>query len=183
MELHSSDSKREGMKSISQAVQGVLKKHKECTYQFICSELDITGNETANRRIYDILNVMRAVNLVGKKKKIYYLIDNSDDIKKKREEKRKLEDIKESFQYITARNDILSDVNSERLYPPFMIISSDKKSEIYCDTNEERSFFDFKSTRPLEVIDDLGVLREIREQSKEDSKEHSKNLFFDKFTF
>lgn len=182
-ELLTSEAKKEGMKFIAQSVFAILKENKECTYQFICSSISTQNSETANRRIYDVLNVMRAVNVVGKKSKVYYLIDNTDDIKRKSNEKKKLVDMKETFQYITTRNELLSNTHSERLYLPFMIISTDKKSEIHCDTNEERSFFNFKSNRPLRVIEDLGVLREIREQSKEDAKKHSKTLLFDTFIF
>lgn len=181
--MHPTLPKKEGMKSISSSVFSVLKDHKECTYQFICNILGVNNNETANRRIYDILNVLRAVNMVGKRKKIYYLIDNTDDIRRKRDEKKKLELIKESFQYITTRNNLMSDTQCERLYPPFMLVSTDKKSEIHCDTNEERSYFNFKSNKPLYVLDDLGVLREIKKQSEEDSKGIENNLFFDKFIF
>ncbi|KAM0680085.1 Transcription factor dpl-1 [Glugoides intestinalis] len=180
-ELLTSETKKEGMKFITQSVYSILKENKECTYQFICSSLSTQNSETANRRIYDVLNVMRAVNLAGKKNKVYFLIDKTDDIKKKKSEKKKLIDMKETFQYITTRNELLSNTDSERLYLPFMIISTDKKSEIHCDTNEERSFFNFKSNKPLRVIEDLGVLREIREQSKEDARKHSKTLSFDTF--
>jgi len=182
-ELLTSEAKKEGMKFITQSVFSILKEHKECTYQFLCTSISTQNIETTNRRIYDVLNVMRAVNVIGKRNKVYFLADDTDDIAKKINEKKKLLDMKETFQYITTRNELLSNIHSERLYLPFMIISTDKKSEIHCDTNEERSFFNFKSNRPLRVIEDLGVLREIREQSKEDAVRHSKTLSFDAFMF
>jgi hypothetical protein len=180
-EILNSESKKEGMKFITQAVYSILKEKKDCTYQFICSSVSTSNSETANRRIYDVLNVMRAVNVVGKKNKIFFLIDNSDDIKNKLNEMKKLADMKETFQYITTRNDLLGNSVSERLYLPFMIISTDKKSEIHCDTNEERSFFNFKSNKPLVVLEDLKILREIRDQSKEEAKKYSKILSLDNF--
>lgn len=182
-ELFTSETKKEGMKYITQAVFSTLKENKECTYHFICNAISAQNTETANRRIYDILNVMRAVNLIGKKNKSYYIVDTSDDIKKKKSERNKLYDMKEVFKFITTRNELLSNSHSEKLYLPFMIISADKKSEIHCDTNEERSFFNFKSNKPLCILEDLGILKEIREQSKEEAKEHSKNLAFDSFIF
>lgn len=182
-ELLTSEAKKEGMKFITQSVYSILKEAKECTYQFICSSISTHNSDTANRRIYDVLNVMRAINIVGRKGKLYFLIDNTDDIKRKINEKKKLTDMKETFQYITTRNELLSNTHSERLYLPFMIISTEKRSEIHCDTNEERSFFNFNSNKPLRVIEDLGVLREIREQSKEDAKKQSKTLSFDSFMF
>lgn len=181
--LTSESNKKEGIKSITQSVYAIIKENKECTYQYICSSISAANCETANRRIYDVLNVMRAVNIIGKRKKIYHFIDNVDDIKRKVADKKKLQEMKESFQYITTRNALLYNENEEKLYPPFMIISTDKKSEIHCDTNEERSFFNFKSSKPLKIIDDIGVLKEIRDQSREESKAHSDTLIFDSFMF
>lgn len=178
-----SDTRREGMKYIAQAVYTIIRENKECTYSFICQSVATHNSETANRRIYDVLNVMRAVNIVGKRGKVFFLVDNTDDIKKKKNERNKLNDMKETFKFITTRNELLGNTHSEKLYLPFMVISADKKSEIHCDTNEERSFFNFKSNKPLKVIEDLGVLKEIREQSREEAKMHSKNLSFDSFIF
>lgn len=182
-DMMTSDHKKEGLKQIAQTVYSILRENQECTYQYICQSISASNSETVHRRIYDVLNVMRAVNLIGKRDKVYYIIDTVDDVKKKRNEAKKLSEMKETFKYITTRNQLLSNTHSEKLYLPFMIISTDKKSEIQCDTNEERSFFIFKSNRPLKVIEDLGILKDILEQSKEDAKQQSKNLMFDTFMF
>lgn len=182
-EFLTSENKKGGMKYLTQAVHALLKKHRECTYQFICKSISTHNSETASRRIYDILNVMRAVKLVGKRNKIYYLVDDSGDLKRLKSEKNRLIEMKETFEFITARNALMADGQSEKLYLPFMIISADKESEIHCDTNEERSFFNFESNRPLKVVEDLGILKEIREQSREQSKENSCNMVFDPFMF
>ncbi|KAI5149910.1 transcription factor Dp-1 [Enteropsectra breve] len=180
-EMPASEGKREGMKHITQEVYSVIKKYKECTYQIICTEVTAHNSETANRRIYDILNVMRAVNIIGKREKYYYLIDNSDDLRRKKNEKKRLIEMRDVFKFITTRNKLLYNENSEKLYLPFMVISTDKKSEINCDTNEERSFFLFKSNKPLKVNEDLSILKSIRDQSNENSKMLGHNLAFDNF--
>lgn len=182
-DLLSSDIKREGMKYITQMVYSILRDSKECTYQEICRKIAAQNSETANRRVYDVLNVMRAVNIVGKKNKTYFLVDGTDDIRAKRNEKKKLVDMKETFIFITSRNELLANIHSEKLYLPFMVISADKKSEIHCDTNEERSFFNFKSNKPLKVMEDLDVLKEIREQAKRESKGYPGSITFDSFLF
>lgn len=178
-----SEAKKEGLKYIAQAVYAVVRESRECTYQFICQNVVVPNSETAHRRIYDVLNVMRAVHVVGKRGKTYFLIDNTDDIRKKRNERNKLHDMKETFLYITTRNALMTGIDSERLYLPFMVISTEKKSEIHCDTNEERSFFNFRSNKPLKVVEDLKILKEIREQSKAEAKEQSANLSLDSFIF
>ena len=171
------------MKHIAQAVHAILRENRECTYQFICQSISAQNNETATRRIYDVLNVMRAVNLVGKKGKLYFLLNNSDNLKRKKAEIKKLEEMVDTFKFITTRNELMAPSASEKLYLPFMIISTEKKSEIHCDTNEERTFFNFRSNRPLKVLEDLDVLKEIRNQSREDAKKYSQSLSFDAFTF
>ncbi|KAI4291389.1 hypothetical protein PAPHI01_0663 [Pancytospora philotis] len=175
--------KKEGLKYITQTVNAIMKEHKECTYQFICQNVVTSNTETANRRIYDVLNVMRAVKLIGKRKKLYYLTDNSDSIKRKRLERNRLLEMRDSFLYITTRNELMGNSGCERLYLPFMIIAAEKKSEITCDTNDEHSFFHFKSNKPMRVYDDLEILKRIREKGKAGSKEKTTSLPFDSFIF
>jgi len=178
-----SESKKEGIKDITHAVYDLLKVHHECSYQFICQKISVQNNVTATRRVYDILNVMRAVNLIVKRGKSYSIVDCRDGIAKKKEELARLEEMKESFLFITTRNKLLSSSTSEKLFLPFMVISGDKKSEIYCNTNEERSFFNFKSNKPLTITEDLDILKEIQAQTKKMAKTQTINLEFDTFMF
>lgn len=181
----SESSRKEGLKYISQAVYAIIKEHKECTYQFICQRITAHNTETANRRIYDVLNVMRAVKVIGKRGKTYYLIDNSDDIRRKRAERNKLRDMKETFLYITARNELMGNAEreEEKLYLPFIVVSTDDKADLHCDTNDEHTYFNFKSNRPLKVYEDLAILKEIREQANVEAKEQSASLSLDSFIF
>ncbi|KAI5169860.1 hypothetical protein PAEPH01_1051 [Pancytospora epiphaga] len=183
--LTSESSKKEGLKYIAQTVYAILREQKECTYQFICQNVTVQNTETANRRIYDVLNVMRAVKVIGKKGKIYYLINNNDDIRRKRAERNKLKDMKETFLYIIARNELMgnSEREEEKLYLPFIVVSTDDKADLHCDTNDNHTYFNFKSNRPLKVYEDLAILKEIREQSNAEAKEQSATLSLDSFIF
>lgn len=160
-EMNSSENKKEGLKYITQAVFQLLKENKACTYAFICKNIIFPNVETLNRRIYDVLNVMKAVRLVDKRGKRYFLVSSQDDINKKRDEIRKLMEMKKVFEFIVARNAGAKDIHMERLYLPFMVISTSRKADIHCETNEERTFFTFRSDRPLKVNEDLDILREI----------------------
>ncbi|KAM0671656.1 putative E2F transcription factor [Ordospora colligata] len=162
-EMDGSENRREGLKYITQAVFQLLKENKACTYQFICKNIVFPNTETLNRRIYDVLNVMKAVGLIDKKGKKYFLVGTEDDTTKKLEEIKKLKEMKKVFKFIVDRNSSSEDTHLERLYLPFMVISTSKKAEIHCETNEERSFFVFKSSKPLKVNEDLDVLSEIYE--------------------
>lgn len=160
-DMSQSENKREGLKQITQAVHQILKENKSCTYSFICKNISFQNVETLNRRIYDVLNVMKAVKLINKRGKKYFLINNQDDIARKKDEINKLKEMKEVFQFIVDRNSRACDVNNERLYLPFMVSSTAKTSEIHCETNEERSFFIFRSSKPLKINEDLDILKEI----------------------
>ena len=53
------------------------------------------------------------------------------------EEREKLTLMKNTFKYITTKNKQSSHIGSEeKLYLPFMLVFTDKNSEIHCDTNE-----------------------------------------------
>lgn len=164
-EIEGSESKREGLKYITQAVFQLLKDNRACTYSFICKNIVFPNTETLNRRIYDVLNVMKAVGLVDKRGKRYFLVDDKDDANKRREEVKKLMEMKKVFNFVVNRNSSTEDTHLERLYLPFMVISTNKKADIHCETNEERSFFAFKSNKPLTVNEDLDILREIYEKT------------------
>lgn len=160
-EIASSENKKEGLKYIAQAVFQLLKENKTCTYSFICKNIVFSNVETLHRRIYDVLNVMKAVGLIDKRGKKYFVVNTQDDINRKKEEVKKLTEMKRVFEFIVNRNSDAKDVHFDRLYLPFMVVSTSRKADIHCETNEERTFFTFKSNKPLKVNEDLDILREI----------------------
>lgn len=163
-DILNSENKREGMKYITRAVYDIIKEKKECTYNQIVKEIDTKNSETKIRRIYDVLNVLRAVNLIDKRGKTYIFIEEKNDITKKIEEREKLTLMKNTFKYITTKNKQSSHIGSEeKLYLPFMLVFTDKNSEIHCDTNEERDYFSFKSNKPLVIMEDLHCLKILQE--------------------
>ncbi|ADM11625.1 putative E2F/DP transcription factor [Encephalitozoon intestinalis ATCC 50506] len=164
-EADGSENKREGLKYITQAVFQLLRENRACTYSFICKNIAFPNAETLNRRIYDVLNVMKAVGLVSKKGKRYFIVDHENDANRRREEAKKLMEMKKVFKFIVNRNSSREDTHLERLYLPFMVVSTNKKADIHCETNEERNFFVFKSSKPLKVNEDLDILREIYEKA------------------
>ncbi|KAG5860013.1 putative E2F transcription factor [Encephalitozoon hellem] len=169
-EIDGSESKREGLRYITQAVFQLLRENRACTYSFICKNIVFPNTETLNRRIYDVLNVMKAVGLVSKRGKRYFLVDDACDADRRKEEAKKLMEMKKVFKFIVNRNSTTEDTHLERLYLPFMVVSTSKKADIHCETNEERNFFVFKSTKPLKVNEDLDVLREIYEKAHSKEK-------------
>lgn len=179
-----SENKKEGLKFIASSVYKLIKQENGCTYSFICENISLPNRRTLHRRIYDVLNVMKAVNLIDKKDKKYYLVNSQETINRKKEELAKLQDMKTVFQYLVEKNkkNYENNKNSDKLFLPFMIIKTDPKAVINCDTNEERTFFTFKSSEEIELAEDLDVLKELylndnKIHIKKNNKFDPENLF------
>ena len=69
--------------------------------------------------------------------------------------------MKKVLNFIINRNIYNFNIENEKLYLPFMVVSTDKNSKVFCETNDERTFFKFKSDFELNAYDDLAVLREL----------------------
>ncbi|OQS55061.1 Dp [Ecytonucleospora hepatopenaei] len=164
----SSSTSNTGLKYITNRVFEILKEKGPITYTEIQSQLHTKTAETKTRRIYDVLNVLRAVNIIGKRGKEYYVLDSKDDIIKKIEERDKLRKMIDSFDFLTSKNKTsLPSPEQEKLYLPFMVISVDSDSKVHCDTNEENDFYTFQSEKPLTIIEDLEVLTYLQESENE----------------
>ncbi|WUR03379.1 transcription factor DP1 (TFDP1) [Vairimorpha necatrix] len=179
-DIHS-ENKKDGMKYITNEVYNIIKSNDGVTYTHICENIQLPNKKTLHRRIYDVLNVMKAVQIVDKKNKKFYLTNNQDSINKKKEDLSKLQDMKNIFEYLVNKN--RKDDGSDKLYLPFMIIKTKQDSNVHCDTNEERSFFTFKSSHEIELVEDLEILKELYfiDNSKSignNSKEFLDNIFF-----
>ncbi|KAL6122170.1 hypothetical protein NUSPORA_00836 [Nucleospora cyclopteri] len=182
-----SELKREGMKYITNSVYNILKENKQCTYQEIVKAIETKNRETKARRIYDVLNVLRAVNIVGKTGKTYFIINSEDSLDKKKEERDKLKNMKECFKFITLRNTNLQRTankvyqveDDEKLFLPFMLVYTERNSEVHCDTNEERNYFNLRCNQPLKILEDLDVLKIM----KTNQKENNRNTFLEDFLF
>merc|ERR1712025_263849 len=100
-----SDTKREGLKQISISIHNLLLQKNKITYKEILSNITTSNTNTLRRRVYDVLSVMRALNMVSKEKKEYKLVQRNLLCEKRilLEEKRKqlqdLKMLKDAFEY------------------------------------------------------------------------------------
>lgn len=46
-----------------------------------------------------------------------------------------------------------------------MVVAIEKDSNVHCETNEKRSFFKFKSLKPIKLVEDIEILKEIYRNS------------------
>ena len=167
-----SETRREGLKQISVSIHNLLLLNVNMTYQQLIDNIHSTNTNTLRRRVYDVLSVMKALNMVTKDKKNYRLIARNILCEKRilvDEKKKQLNQLtlmKESFEHITLRNNYrIHKPGNMKFYLPFMIVSIEKNSDVHCETNEERTFFKFRSNRPIKLVEDLEILREIYRHS------------------
>ncbi|ELQ73996.1 E2F-like protein [Trachipleistophora hominis] len=169
-----SESRRDGLKQISVSIHNLLLNNKDITYQKICSSINTSNTNTLRRRVYDVLSVMRSLNMVVKAKRCYNLVRRNLLCEKRMvvEEKRKqLEDLqhmKEVFEHIVLKNAFKThSLSLDRFYLPFMIVVAEKDSNVHCETNEERTFFKFRSSKPIKLVEDLDILKELYKNNEE----------------
>lgn len=163
-----SETRREGLKQISISIHNLLLNNKGMTYKEILSNIVSSNTNTLRRRVYDVLSVMRALNMVIKERKSYNLIKRNPICEKRiiLEEKRKqfddLNRLKDVFEHIVKRNAYRTyKLSYDKYFLPFMIVTIEKNSNVHCETNEERTFFKFKSNKPIKLIEDIEILKEI----------------------
>lgn len=166
--IESESNRRDGLKQISASVHSILLNRKSATYQEICSGIRTSNANTLRRRVYDVLSVMRSLNMVVKTKRCYCLVQRNVLSEKRmmvEEKKRQLEDIQHSkdvFEHIIMKN-IFRGQGSflKRVYFPFTIVVLEMNSDVHCETNEERTYFRFRSNSPIKLTDDNEILKEI----------------------
>merc|ERR1712080_442176 len=172
--LNNEDSKKEGLKSITETVFDLFCKNKILTYPEICESVDVKNSNTLRRRVYDILSVLRALEHITKEKKNYVLIKQKledeiqEDIAKKESKIKDLIENKRLIKYIVKRNKNRVNSEEEKLRLPFIIIACEYESNIRCETDEDRSYYEFKSNQPIKLLYDMNVIRDIENTNKQE---------------
>lgn len=155
---------QEGLKSIASQIMSILKAEKELTYPQLLQFIEAKNSNTLKRRTYDVLSIMRALNLIKKHDKKYITIDQRKKVISKVEHKVKhreeLKNLIQGIEYVLRRNRKAED-KGNKFNMPFIVVYTDKESKIDCETTEERDFFKIKSEKNIEVINDLNIIREV----------------------
>lgn len=184
-----SETRREGLKEISVSIHNLLMVNKNMTYRELLDGTVSSNINTLRRRVYDVLSVMRALKMIVKNKKSYSLIEKNTLCEKRMiisEKRKKLEELKhlqEVFEFIVKKNIYRNfEIPEEKYFIPFMVVVIEKHSNAHCETNEERTCFKFRSNKPIKLIDDLEILKELYKMNYEpdpyiDSLEEFKESF------
>ncbi|KAG0439110.1 Transcription factor dpl-1 [Dictyocoela muelleri] len=105
-----SETQGEGLKFIASSVQKVLMAKKVVSYDELLSNINAKNRSTLRRRVYDVLSVMRALNIVKKEDKHYvvsahtHVVELNDRINEKRRRLDDLVGIKTALMYLIKRN-------------------------------------------------------------------------------
>lgn len=136
------------------------------------------------RRVYDALNVLMAMNIISKEKKEIRwhglptsTVQECDDLEKENEATRlrietKQQELRElimqhvAFKSLVARNQENEDRGlvpnpSSAIQLPFIIVTTDKKTQINCSISNDKSEYSFKFDNSYEFHDDLQVLKRM----------------------
>ncbi|KAI5187293.1 transcription factor Dp-1 [Nematocida homosporus] len=149
-----------------------------------------SDDKNVRRRVYDALNVMCAADVIRKEKKLVYIVDTAlctcapnsvigetDEpgeaifpaIRKIREriaeKQATLEETKNRRELLLSlikRNRERQDSEEkDRLYFPFILISTEKRTRVDCETNDRRSYFKFIFDNSYRIYEDVYILRKL----------------------
>ncbi|KAM0674427.1 Transcription factor dpl-1 [Gurleya vavrai] len=168
-------STKEGLKSITTQIHNQFIEQNTISYSTLLKTVSARNPNTLKRRVYDVLSVLRALNIIEKKNREYHLTERKNNniktrLKNKIKELKRLEECKASLEFMIDRNKCSFNAN-DKLYTPFVVVSTNKNVIVNCEINEERDFFKIISQEPITVNDDLGVIKEIYEKRNEGFKD------------
>lgn len=169
---NTSEYQREGLKYIASEVKNVLKSGKLMKYQEICSKIPIRKPNILKRRVYDVLSVMSAMNMLRKENKRYQYIqrDYENDLKEEIQGYEKklifIKNMRKDFMQLLQKNRKRKIPDSvERYHLPFLLVICDSSAKIKCEINNERTYFKFSSSKSIHRLDDLRVINEMFKDS------------------
>eukprot|EP01102_Stenamoeba_stenopodia_P000284 TRINITY_DN10255_c0_g1_i1.p1 TRINITY_DN10255_c0_g1~~TRINITY_DN10255_c0_g1_i1.p1 ORF type:complete len:489 (+),score=134.21 TRINITY_DN10255_c0_g1_i1:205-1671(+) len=144
-----------------------------------------TEHKNIRRRVYDALNVLRAMGIISKEKKEIrwiglpssasprkltssplYDVDSLEiekqsrleRIRKKKELYNDLLTQKNAYTNLIARNVAEPATTDARLYVPFILVNTKNQTVIECEMAEDRTEYFFNFSQPFELHDDCHIL-------------------------
>eukprot|EP01113_Clastostelium_recurvatum_P048635 TRINITY_DN8900_c0_g1_i2.p1 TRINITY_DN8900_c0_g1~~TRINITY_DN8900_c0_g1_i2.p1 ORF type:complete len:268 (-),score=77.10 TRINITY_DN8900_c0_g1_i2:60-863(-) len=191
----STDDANKGLRHFSLKVCQKVEGKRSTSYNEVADELVaeiatssgdkvMTAVEQKNvrRRVYDVLNVLMAMNIIAKDKKAIQWIGLPTNAKRQLEElqaertarieriAKKEETLKElhtqraSYRNLLARNNSLSQQNTppgSRIPLPFIVVNTRAQTVINCEVAQDRSKYFFNFSQPFEIHDDVEILKRM----------------------
>lgn len=189
-----------GLKRISQLVVETIQKMPDSTYQEVADRVvEIMKEEkekpekNAGRRVYDALNVLKALKVIDNHKKRIKWIgfpsqttveEQQQRIHQKREsymfyknELDRTQQLCQSYRELDARYSQLDPPLTEdkRIPVPFILISVNADSDVFCEMDPKRTHFLFEFSNQFQLYEDTRI-QELIEQHQEDQLQQQQML-------
>eukprot|EP01105_Mastigella_eilhardi_P024971 TRINITY_DN663_c0_g1_i6.p1 TRINITY_DN663_c0_g1~~TRINITY_DN663_c0_g1_i6.p1 ORF type:complete len:272 (-),score=89.41 TRINITY_DN663_c0_g1_i6:64-879(-) len=175
-----------GLRLFSSLVSHKVEQKKVTTYSQVADELVAEGsllpegpepvNKNIRRRIYDVLNVLAATNVISKQnKQIHWLGIQSDQELRLQEEKKQSQERlrikREYLEQLRTRHELYTQLvakNRKRQQPPlqgaqihtpFIIINTGHDTKIKCQVNDVKTEYSITLDQNFELHSDLEVLQ------------------------
>ncbi|KAK0408359.1 hypothetical protein QR680_003906 [Steinernema hermaphroditum] len=196
------DTKVKGMKYYSKVAFDYIVEKKEATYQEITQEIlkryfdgvkdktnkddarDIRVARNVERRVYEVLNVMAAANIVSKDNKTVRFIGasvnarlqiremNANAMKRREEVTRKKTELRNlvcqmaSYRNLLERNRAAERIHgrpqSETTIPvPNIIVTTDRFTNVDVGITDDKTEYLFQFDRPFQVYDDIDLMKRL----------------------
>eukprot|EP01112_Ceratiomyxa_fruticulosa_P002142 TRINITY_DN1226_c0_g1_i4.p1 TRINITY_DN1226_c0_g1~~TRINITY_DN1226_c0_g1_i4.p1 ORF type:complete len:456 (+),score=100.76 TRINITY_DN1226_c0_g1_i4:255-1622(+) len=204
------DDENKGLRHFSLKVCQKVESKRTTTYNEVADELvaefqnsgngAMTAVEQKNirRRVYDVLNVLMAMNIIAKDRKEIQWIGlptnaklqleelmneynaRTERIRKKDESLKELISQRGCYRSLLARNNLpsyQSVPNSSRINLPFIVVNTRAQTVINCEVAHDRSKYFFNFSHPFEIHDDSEILRRmgLSDQSVNNNNNNNNN--------
>jgi len=182
-----------GLRHFSLKVCQKVESKKTTSYNEVADELvgefasetsvSPVDQKNIRRRVYDVLNVLMAMNIISKDKKEIHWIGvptnndtrQEDELRKEKTQrmeriKKKLDNLTElqaqqiSYRNLLTRNakpDYSSTDAKNRIYLPFIVVNTKSNTVINCEVVSDRSRYFFNFSQPFAIHDDNEILRRM----------------------
>uniref|UniRef100_A0A2R9CCP5 Transcription factor n=1 Tax=Pan paniscus TaxID=9597 RepID=A0A2R9CCP5_PANPA len=143
----------------------------ELVVEFSAADKHILPNESAydqkniRRRVYDALNVLRAVSIISKEKKEIKWIGLPTNSNLEVERQRRLERIKQKQNRHAERQASQPPPANSVIHLPFIIINTSKKTVIDCSISKDKFDYLFNFDNTFQIHDDIEVLKRVESGS------------------
>ncbi|KXJ23840.1 Transcription factor Dp-1 [Exaiptasia diaphana] len=136
----------------------------------------ITDKEKATRRIYDVLNVFQAMDIISRNgRNINWLGSSQEEqqlkmekehleeyIKEKTNKLQQIHDQSKSYKLlILEKRNVVKDQQQDVINLPFIVVRTSKNTKIECNTSLDNFQYLFKFDEPFDILDNTEVLQRM----------------------
>ncbi|XP_028518226.1 transcription factor Dp-2 [Exaiptasia diaphana] len=166
-----------GLRTYGKLVCEILERKGTATFDEILDEIDNgTDKEKATRRIYDVLNVFQAMDIISRNGRNINWLGYSQEEQQMKAEKEGLEkkvekktkELEQLFvqsetytSLLLSKKNVVKDQQQGVINLPFIAVRTSKNTKIQCYTSSDGFQYLFKFERPFDILDNTEVLQRM----------------------